>query len=67
MQSHQAQAEELLLLVSYFLSGSRNENNVPSSKAIGLSAEKVQVTTFHQLGLKIRISLKPNVRALSLH
>ena len=51
MQSHQAQAEELLLLA--FGREAAEEMKQRLDSKIGLSAEKVQVSTFHQLGLKI--------------
>ncbi|CAK3596237.1 DNA helicase IV [Vibrio crassostreae] len=51
LQSHQAQAEELLLLA--FGREAAEEMKQRLDSKIGLSAEKVQVSTFHQLGLKI--------------
>ncbi|WP_046223947.1 MULTISPECIES: DNA helicase IV [Vibrio] len=51
LQSHQAQAEELLLLA--FGREAADEMKQRLASKIGLSAEKVQVSTFHQLGLKI--------------
>ena len=51
LQSHQAQAEELLLLA--FGREAAEEMKQRLDSKIGLSAEKVQVNTFHQLGLKI--------------
>lgn len=51
LQSHQAQAEELLLLA--FGREAAQEMKQRLDSKIGLSAEKVQVNTFHQLGLKI--------------
>jgi DNA helicase-4 len=51
LQSHQAQAEEMLLLA--FGREAADEMKQRLDSKIGLSAEKVQVKTFHQLGLKI--------------
>lgn len=51
LQSHQAQAEELLLLA--FGREAAEEMKQRLDSKIGLSAENVQVSTFHQLGLKI--------------
>ncbi|MDK9737389.1 DNA helicase IV [Vibrio sp. D404a] len=51
LQSHQAQAEELLLLA--FGREAADEMKQRLDNKIGSSAEKVQVNTFHQLGLKI--------------
>ncbi|MGV2837662.1 DNA helicase IV [Vibrio cyclitrophicus] len=51
LQSHQAQAEEILLLA--FGREAADEMKQRLDSKIGLSAEKVQVSTFHQLGLKI--------------
>lgn len=51
LQSHQAQAEEMLLLA--FGREAADEMKQRLDNKIGSSAEKVQVNTFHQLGLKI--------------
>ncbi|MFB9141653.1 DNA helicase IV [Vibrio artabrorum] len=51
LQSHQAQAEELLLLA--FGREAAIEMKQRLDSKIGLSADKVEVSTFHQLGLKI--------------
>ncbi|KDN26943.1 DNA helicase IV [Vibrio fortis] len=51
LQSHQAHAEEMLLLA--FGREAADEMKQRLDSKIGLSAEKVQVKTFHQLGLKI--------------
>ncbi|MEZ8358086.1 DNA helicase IV [Vibrio splendidus] len=57
LQSHQAQAEELLLLA--FGREAAEEMKQRLNSKIGLSAEKVQVSTFHQLGLKILNQVEP--------
>ncbi|MCK8079810.1 DNA helicase IV [Vibrio sp. 1CM24A] len=57
LQSHQAQAEELLLLA--FGREAAEEMKQRLDSKIGLSAEKVQVSTFHQLGLKILNQVEP--------
>ncbi|HAS24264.1 MAG TPA: DNA helicase IV [Vibrio sp.] len=57
LQSHQAQAEELLLLA--FGREAAEELKQRLNSKIGLSAEKVQVSTFHQLGLKILNQVEP--------
>lgn len=51
LQSHQAQAEQLLLLA--FGREAAEEMKQRLNDKVGLSAEQVQVNTFHQLGLKI--------------
>ncbi len=51
LQSHQAQAEEMLLLA--FGREAAQEMKQRLDSKIGMSAEQVQVNTFHQLGLKI--------------
>lgn len=57
LQSHQAQAEELLLLA--FGREAAEEMKQRLNSKIGISAEKVQVSTFHQLGLKILNQVEP--------
>ncbi|WCE31445.1 DNA helicase IV [Vibrio sp. SCSIO 43137] len=51
LQSHLAQADELLMLA--FGRKAAEEMKQRLSDKIGLAAEKVSVNTFHQLGLKI--------------
>lgn len=51
LQSHLAQAEEMLMLA--FGRDAANEMQSRVSDKIGLAAEKVAIHTFHQLGLKI--------------
>ncbi len=51
LQSHQAQAEELLML--YFGRDAAKEMKERLVDKVGLAAESVRVNTFHQLGLRI--------------
>ncbi|MDG3085224.1 DNA helicase IV [Vibrio hannami] len=51
LQSHLAQAEQLLMLA--FGSEASKEMRERLDDKVGLAAEKVTVSTFHQLGLKI--------------
>ncbi|MCK6263879.1 DNA helicase IV [Vibrio sp. ZSDE26] len=64
LQSHAAQADELLLLA--FGRDAANEMSQRLSEKVGLDADKVKVNTFHQLGLHIintvesqRVELSP--------
>jgi len=51
LQSHLAQAEDILMLA--FGRDAANEMKERLVSKVGLSAEKVKVNTFHQLGLRI--------------
>ncbi|MBW3695694.1 DNA helicase IV [Vibrio sp. T187] len=63
LQSHQAQAHELLLLA--FGREAADEMKQRLDDKVGMSAEQVQVNTFHQLGLKILNQVEPEPVVIS--